>query len=177
MSVSFTTRSQRRGEVNNIDYSFVSAERFMEMVNKNDFIEWAEVYWNYYGTSASRIEDMISSGLDVLLDIDIQGAKKIKLKIKNQKSKTKMDATFIFVLPPSPEIAMERLKKRNTDVEDVIQRRFKKFKEEIKEYIHYDYIIVNDSLEKAIIELESIITSVRLKTEHIETQWIEKTYL
>jgi len=168
-SVSFTTRKPRNGEIDGRDYSFISAEEFFERVRKNLFIEWAEVYGHYYGTSCERIEEILSRGNDVILDIDTEGAK----KIRNQG----INATSIFILPPSLEKLAERLKQRNTETNDAMQERLKMNKKEIKEYKGYDYVIINDDIEKALRDLESIITSVRLKTGYLDPQWIEDTFL
>ncbi len=168
-SVSFTTRNPRNGEINGKDYSFTNTETFLDMVRKNDFIEWAEVYGNYYGTSRERVEEILSRGSDVVLDIDIQGAKQIKNKGTN--------ATFIFILPPSSEKLTERLKKRNTETNEAMKKRLEMNKKEIEEYRYYCYVIVNDDLEKALRDLESIITSVRLRIEYVDPHWIENTFL
>ncbi len=167
-SISCTTRQAREGEVEGRDYFFVDEERFMRMVAGGDFLEWAEVHGNLYGTSRVKLFEMIEGGIDVILDIDIQGAAQVRQK--------GIDATFIFVLPPSLEILEKRLISRKTDSEKVILRRLKKAKEEIGDYMLYDYVIVNDSLDVALNELGSVVLSKRLHISRVDHEWIKETF-
>ncbi|MCG6552779.1 MAG: guanylate kinase [Candidatus Magnetominusculus sp. LBB02] len=164
-SVSFTTRLPRTGERNDVDYTFVSVEAFKQMTDAGDFIEWAEVHGNYYGTSIKRIHEIQQGGGDVLLDIDVHGAKQIKSK--------HIDAVYIFILPPSIAALQERLNKRNLDDEATIKRRIAKAMDEINDCMFYDYILVNDNLSHAIEGLKSIILSNRLKAECLNAEWFE----
>ncbi len=164
-SISYTTRKPRPGEIDGRDYFFVSHERFQEMLNAGDFAEWAEVHSNLYGTSRRVLDDMVSRGLDIILDIDTQGAKQIK---------TKCDpAVFIFILPPSLDILEERLRNRKSDREDEIRRRMGRSREEIKDYRMYDYIIINRDFDRALAELHAIVVAERCRTALADREWIE----
>jgi guanylate kinase len=167
-SVSFTTRPPRLGEVNNIDYTFVSKDEFRIMIEKGEFVEWAGIHGELYGTSMKRLEDIIDSGTDVILDIDIQGAMQLKEKYKS--------GVYIFVLPPSMEVLKERLGKRMANSKEEIEKRLKVAVEEIKKYQEYDYVIVNKILKDALKELEAIIISQRVSTNRIDPGWIEKNF-
>ena len=168
-SVSYTTRPPRPGEVEGRDYFFVSKDEFMKMVHNGEFIEWAEVHGNLYGTSKKRLLERVSEGRDIILDIDTQGAAQIK--------KTGLDAVYIFILPPSLETLRERLVGRRSDPEDVIQRRLKKAVEEISAYKMYNYVIINDKLDAAFEELKAVVLSKRVALENIDHHWIEETFL
>lgn len=167
-SISYTTRKPRPGEIDGRDYFFVDEKRFMEMVRDGEFIEWAEVHGNLYGTSRARILEKIHNNIDIILDIDVQGAAQIRQK--------NIDATFIFILPPSLNVLKERLKNRKTDTEEVIQKRLKNALDEIRAYKEYDYVIVNDKLDDALMYLRSIVLSNRVKKEKISQEWISKTF-
>jgi len=164
-SVSYTTRKPRNGEIDGRDYHFVSQERFQSMINAGDFAEWAEVHANLYGTSRRMLDDMISKGIDIILDIDTQGAKQIKTKFSS--------AVFIFIMPPSLEILEERLRNRKSDREDEIKKRMRRAREEIKDYALYDYIVVNRDFERALSELRSVVIAERCRIKLADTQWIE----
>jgi guanylate kinase len=161
-SVSYTTRKPRPGEVNGKDYWFVSREEFMKMVEEGDFLEWAEVYGNLYGTSKSQVLKALNQGKDVLLDIDTQGALQVKRNFP--------DAVLIFILPPSLKELERRLRKRGTDDEETIERRLRVAREEIKRARYYDYLIVNDELEVAYSRLKSIISAEKSKTNRLLSQ-------
>jgi len=156
-SISHTTRKPRGNERNGIDYHFVDDGTFTKMIDEGAFVEWAKVYDNFYGTSSSGLQDLTASGLDVLMDVDIQGGRNIKNRFP--------DSVLIFLLPPSLEELERRLRKRGTDEEAVIEARMEIASEDIKNCVWYDYIIVNDKLEKAIDEAQSIIVSGRCLTE------------
>ncbi len=144
----------------------------MKMVERGDFIEWAAVHGNLYGTSRRRLQKLMDSGYDVLLDIDTQGAKQIR-KNRNQ-------AVFVFILPPSMKVLRERLEKRKSDTQENqedIERRLRRAVSEIRDYKMYDYVIVNDVLRNSLKRLEAVITAARLRNEKIEPSWIEKNFL
>jgi guanylate kinase len=167
-SISYATRKPRPGEIDGRDYYFVSQERFRDMIQAGDFAEWAEVHSNLYGTSRRVLDDLISKGLDVILDIDTQGAKQIKAKYDT--------AVFIFIMPPSLDILEERLRNRKSDHEDEIRKRMQRSREEIRDYAMYDYIIVNRDFDRALTELRSIVISERCRTRLMDTTWIEDCF-
>ncbi|MBU4319699.1 MAG: guanylate kinase [Nitrospinae bacterium] len=150
-SVSYTTRPMRHGEVNNRDYTFIKEDVFRRMVRRDEFVEWAEVHGNLYGTSRKRLEAMLDKGIDVILDVDTQGARQIRKKYK--------DGIYIFILPPSLRALKERLKKRMCNSKEEIQRRLKRAVDEISEYKKYDYVIINAVFDTAIEEMKAIISS------------------
>jgi guanylate kinase len=150
-SVSYTTRQARNGEQNGVDYFFTDRPTFLSMVDRGEFLEWAEFNSELYGTARSFVEEHIGAGRDVILDIDVQGAQQVKSKIKN--------AVAIFILPPSFAELERRLKARRLEPDDAIRRRLEIAKSEITFYREYDYIIINDILENSIRVLESIVRS------------------
>jgi guanylate kinase len=150
-SVSHTTRRPRQGERHGVDYFFIEREAFSSMVARGEFLEWAEFNGQLYGTTHTFVEEHLENGQDVILDIDVQGAKQVKSKIG--------EATAIFVLPPSFQELERRLKARMLEPDDVIRRRLEIARGEIYFYRDYDYIIVNDILENSILLLESIVRS------------------
>jgi len=164
-SISYATRKPRPGEIDGRDYYFVSPGRFQAMIDAGDFAEWAEVHSNLYGTSRRVLDDVISKCVDVILDIDTQGAKQIKSKFNS--------AVFIFIMPPSLEILEERLRNRKSDNEEEINKRMRRAREEIKDFNMYDYIIVNRDFDRALTEIRSIVTAERCKTRLADTTWIE----
>lgn len=168
-SVSYTTRNPRPGETDGVHYTFVDEDEFRSMITDGEFVEWAEVHGNFYGTSKKRIEDMTDAGYDVILDIDVQGARQIREHFP--------DSVLIFVLPPSMEVLKERLAGRKTDSEDVIKMRLQNAIGEIKEYKNYDYVIVNDSLDNAIKEMSSIVIAERVRISKMERDWIKEIFL
>ena len=168
-SVSYTTRQPRAGEMNDRDYTFIAREDFMLMIENGEFIEWAEVHGEFYGTSRKRLEELMDSGSDVVLDIDTQGAVRIKEKYKED--------TYIFVLPPSVEILKKRLEERMTDSKEEIEKRLKRAVSEIKTYTEYDYVIINDVFEDSLREFQAIVISQRVRTKMIDPLWIEKSFL
>jgi len=164
-SISYTTRKPRNGEIDGRDYHFVSQERFQAMINAGDFAEWAEVHANLYGTSRRMLDDMISKGIDIILDIDTQGAKQIKSKFNS--------AVFVFIMPPSLDILEERLRNRKSDHEEEIKKRMRRAREEIRDYAQYDYIVINRDFDRALTELRSIVIAERCRIQLADTQWIE----
>lgn len=148
-SVSFTTRPIRNGEVDGVDYFFVDQNTFTEMVKEGKFAEWAKVHGNLYGTPIDNIKDTNEKGVDILLDIDVQGAEQLKQKFP--------DAIFIFVVPPSMKVLRKRLEMRNSEKKDDISLRLNVVKYEIQKSKEYDYIIINDDMDAAGKTIESII--------------------
>ena len=155
VSISHTTRSERPGEKHGEHYFFVSKEEFLEMIEKDDFLEHAEVFGNYYGTSRVTIEQVLASGVDVFLDIDWQGAQQIRTKMPQARS--------IFVLPPSKDELDRRLRGRGQDSEEVIAKRMAQAVAEMTHYAEYDYLIVNDDFDLALSDLKTIIRAERLR--------------
>jgi guanylate kinase len=154
-SISHTTRKSRQGEVNGYHYYFVDRVEFERMIKAHEFVEWAVVYEQLYGTSISSVNKGLSSGKDLLMDLDIQGAKEIKRRFPESLS--------IFVLPPTIEILEERLKRRSTNDKMSTDIRMKKAVEEIQGCRDYDFIVVNDDLKHAAREIEAIIIAQRAK--------------
>ena len=150
-SVSYTTRKARGDEQHGVDYYFTDRPAFLSMVDRGEFLEWAEFNGQLYGTTRAFVERHLEEGKDVILDIDVQGARQIKAKIN--------DAVAIFVLPPSFAELERRLRARMLESDDVIRRRLEIAKDEITYYREYDYIIINDVLENSIRLLESLVRS------------------
>lgn len=158
-SVSYTTRQSRPGEIHGQDYFFISATKFRQMVANGEFAEWAEVHGNLYGTSLATLEGYRQNGIDILLDIDCQGALQLKKHYRG--------GVFIFILPPSYSELRRRLDSRNSDSIDVIQRRLDNAAAEIREARWYDYIIVNDVFATAVEELKSVLIAERCRTGRV----------
>ena len=156
-SISYTTRHRRGSEQNGKHYHFVSMDVFNQMIAAGEFLEYANVYGNYYGTAREFLRQAGRNGHDLLLDIDVQGAAQIKGNLT--------DAISIFVLPPDRQTLEWRLRNRHEDPEDVIQRRLLTATREIEEYDKYDYVLINDQLEKSIERLEAIVRSERLSRQ------------
>jgi guanylate kinase len=154
LSVSYTTRAPRPGEVNGVDYHFVSVEAFREMAARGEFLESAEVYGNYYGTSQAWIAGEIASGHDILLEIDWQGAAQVR--------KCFPEAVALFVLPPSIEALRERLSGRAQDSQEVIDRRVAAARDDISHAAEFEYIIVNDVFDQALLDLLAVVRASRL---------------
>ena len=150
-SVSYTTRTPREGEVDGVNYNFVPRKEFERMIADSELLEFAEYVGNYYGTSLKVIQDKLEQGTDVLLDIEVQGAAKVRQKCP--------EAVLIFILPPSLEELSRRLHGRNTDSSDVIAHRLEKAKEECRESANYDYIVVNDDVNTVVQEIQSILAA------------------
>lgn len=158
-SVSYTTRPPRPGEVHGRDYFFVSSDEFERMVAAGEFAEHAEVHGNFYGTALKTLEDYRKSGIDVILDIDCQGARQLKEKYQG--------GVYIFILPPSFQELRRRLDSRNSDSDEIIERRIRGAAWEIRESRWYDYIIVNDVFSKAVEELKSILIAEGCRTSRV----------
>ena len=153
MSRSYTSRPARAGERDGIDYNFVTRAEFDAMIDRGEFLEWAEVFGNRYGTSRPDIERLQASGQDVVLVIDVQGAAQVK--------RSGIDHTSIFVLPPSFEILERRLRGRSADSEAAMQKRLAAARAEAGCYVDYDYVVINDRLEPTVVRLQEIIASER----------------
>lgn len=149
LSVSYTTRAPRAGEVDGKDYHFVSREQFLEMAKKGDFLESAEVYGNLYGTSQSWIEKELVSGRDILLEIDWQGAEQVRRLMPH--------AISIFILPPSLSALETRLQGRGQDSPEVIARRMQAARDDISHVAEFDYVIINDKLDEALKQLDAVV--------------------
>lgn len=158
MSVSATTRSPRPGEVDGVDYFFMNTEDFGIMRNRQEFLESAKVFDNYYGTPQKPVEDALASGKDVLFDIDWQGAQQLAQKARE-------DMVSVFILPPSTAELEKRLIKRAQDPAEVVARRMAKASEEMSHWAEYDYVIVNDDVDQAYAELKAILKAERLRRE------------
>jgi len=156
-SVSHTTRDRREGERHGHEYFFVSVPEFKKMLAGSEFLEWAEVYGNFYGTSRQFVESQLEAGCDVLLDVDIQGAFRV--------SEQMPEAILVFVLPPSYRELEERLRGRGLDNEEVIRTRLKIARDEIKSYKKYDYVIINRDLAQSVLELKAVILASRCKVK------------
>lgn len=172
-SVSHTTRNARAGERHGVEYVFVSEEEFRESVRKQAFLEYARVHGHYYGTSREFVESMLEAGNDVLLDIDVQGARKVK--------EESPDSLMVFVFPPSLDALRQRLKRRGLDDNRIIEQRLRVAKEEITYYREYGYVIINEEMEKSVHELKSIILAARCglkrqshRAEHIIEKFLEE---
>lgn len=153
LSVSHTTRAPRPGEVDGQHYHFVAVEQFKQLIERGDFLEWAEVFGNYYGTSRAAIEANLAKGIDVFLDIDWQGARQIR---------EQMPTKSIFILPPSREELERRLIGRGQDSAEIIKGRMEKAIAEMVHYDEYDYVIINEEFEQALFQLRAILESQRL---------------
>jgi guanylate kinase len=157
LSVSHTTRHARPKEKEGRDYFFIEKGKFESMIAEHAFIEYAKVFDNYYGTSKKQIEERLANGIDVVLDIDWQGAQQIR--------KTYPNAISIFLLPPSLNALRERLHNRQQDNQDVIEKRMRQAQTELEHYQEFDYLIVNEEFEVALSQLKSIVTAERLKKD------------
>lgn len=160
MSRSYTSRPLRDGECDGVDYNFISREEFEARIARNEFLEWADVFGNYYGTSAADVEKVVADGQDFVLVIDVQGAKQVKAR--------GADHTSIFVLPPSYQALEQRLRGRSKDAEDAMQRRLAMARAEVSSYAGYDYVIVNDALEPTVVRLQEIIAAERSRTRRMK---------
>lgn len=172
-SISYTTRQPRGSEQDGREYHFISREQFEEMMRKDDFLECADVFGNYYGTGKSVLRQAAEQGKDLLLDIDVQGERQVKQR--------QPDAVSIFVLPPSRRELESRLRKRseseNVHSEEVIRRRLDTARKEIENYPNYDYILINDRLEQSVDRLQAIVLGERLKRSGKPPSPEERRYL
>lgn len=160
LSVSATTRSPRLGEMEGINYFFMSKQEFKEKIEGNDFLEYAEVYDNYYGTPRSNVEELLEDGKDVILEIDIQGALKVKENTR--------EGVFVFILPPSMEELKQRIINRGSETQESLMKRFKSAYKEINFISKYNYAVVNDEVETAVEKLEAIISAEKCRVDRIK---------
>ena len=166
-SISHTSRLPRGNEQDGIDYHFVTERNFREMIERNAFLEWAEVHGHLYGTALDTIKAQMSAGSDILMDVDVQGGRNVKKQFP--------ESTLIFLLPPSLETLKQRLTARGTDDPEVIEKRMAQASEEIRHCSWYDYIIINDDLEKAVFEAQSIIISARCRRAY-RMAWVNSHF-
>jgi guanylate kinase len=170
MSRSYTSRTARPGEHDGVDYNFVTRQRFETMAAASEFLEWADVFGNLYGTSASDTEKLLAAGDDVVLVIDVQGARQVRRR--------GVPATTIFVMPPSFDVLERRLRGRSKDTEEAMQIRLQVAREEVAAFTEYDYIVINDDVEVAVSRLQAIVVSerARLKRMRKTAEKIERTF-
>lgn len=160
ISVSATTRNPRDGEIDGVNYYFIDRSEFMKRIEADDFLEYAEVYGNFYGTPKSKVEEMLLSGKNVILEIDIQGALKVK---ENSK-----EGIFVFILPPSMEELKQRIIKRGSETTESLMTRFKSAYQEINYVSKYNYAVVNDQVEEAVKKIEAILTAEKCRVDRIK---------
>jgi guanylate kinase len=159
MSRSYTSRVARQGETHGVDYNFVTRERFEAMVAAGEFLEWADLFGNLYGTSAADTERVLESGSDVVLVIDVQGARQVRRR--------GVETTAIFVMPPSFDVLEQRLRGRSKDSEEAIQRRLRVARQEVAAFAEYDFLVVNDELGAAVDRLRSIVLAERARLKRM----------
>ena len=164
-SVSYTTRAPRLGEVDGREYFFVNRETFEEMVAAGEFLEWACVHGNLYGTAKNQIIEETAAGLDIILEVDVQGAASVRRLL--------MDSVSIFILPPSYEVLRQRLIARGTDSPEELALRLRNAPEELKQYSTFDYVIINDEIDRAAGQLASIIEAERARCMRQESLVLE----
>lgn len=160
LSRSYTSRVRREGERDGVDYNFITRDAFQAMIAADAFLEWADVFGNYYGTATADVERMLEAGQDVVLVIDVQGARQVKAR--------RVDHTAIFVLPPSFEVLEQRLRGRSKDSEAQIQCRLSTARSEASSYADYDYVVVNDHLEPTVVRLQEIIAAERSRMHRMK---------
>ena len=161
-SVSYTTRAPRNGEVNGREYFFVTPEKFEAMVAANDFLEWAQVHSKLYGTARQQVVREVSEGRDIILEVDVQGAASVRQLVA--------DAVSIFILPPSFEILKQRLQARGTDSPEELDLRLRNAPTELKDYSAFQYVILNDDLDRAANQMTAIVHAERARLSRQETK-------
>jgi len=166
-SISHTTRAPRENEVDGADYHFVDRDTFQTMIRKGDLLEWAEVYGDLYGTSFSSIRAQVDRGMDIIMDVDVQGARNIRQGLK--------ECVLLFLLPPSLEVLEERLRARATDSEEALRNRLQKALQEIRECMGYDYLVFNGDLSEAVEAVRSIVLSERHRADR-QTSRVKKAF-
>lgn len=166
ISVSATTRNPRNDEIEGVNYYFITKEKFLERIKSEDFLEYAEVYGNYYGTPKSEVLKVLESGRDVILEIDIQGALKVKKAYPN--------GLFIFILPPSMEELRNRITNRGSETPESLITRFTSAHNEISFVSKYDYAVVNDTVDNACIKIESIIIAERCRVDRMNGDFLKE---
>jgi guanylate kinase len=170
MSRSYTSRAARQGETDGVDYNFVTRERFEAMAAAGQFLEWADLFGNLYGTSAADTERVLESGSDVVLVIDVQGARQVRRRAA--------ETTAIFVMPPSFGVLEQRLRGRSKDSEEAIQRRLRVARQEVAAFAEYDFLVINDELAASVDRLRSIVLAerARLKRMRAAAESIVETF-
>lgn len=163
-SISCTTRSPRSGERNGVDYHFLSVEEFRKKIEAGEFIEYAQVHGNFYGTLKSEVEKRVTQGIDVILDIDVQGAAKVH-ELCRESEIFRDAAEFVFVAPPSHAELERRLRGRGTDAEEVILKRLENSKLEISHWREYSYLLINDEFEEAVWKFDALLAAFRMSTK------------
>ena len=161
-SSSYTTRPIRAGEREGLDYHFISREDFETRIVKGEFLEHAEVFGNYYGTHRSAFQQASLEGRDLVLDIDVQGARQLNIALP--------EAVSVFVLPPSRQVLEQRLRARSADSEKVIERRLRGAAEEVRNYTQYDYVLINNHLEESVARLQAIVKAERIRRGRMEEE-------
>jgi guanylate kinase len=160
ISVSYTTRKKRKGEIEGRDYHFVHHETFTKMRDHNEFLEWAVVFDNYYGTARKPVEEALAKGGDVLFDVDWQGAEKLRADAKD-------DVASVFILPPSGKALEERLNVRAQDPPEIVHRRMRGASNEIQHWHQYDYVVINRDLEQSVTAIRAILAAERLRRSRL----------
>jgi guanylate kinase len=170
LSRSYTSRTARRGESDGVDYNFITRARFEQMIAADAFLEWADVFGNLYGTCGDDAETELASGRDLVLVIDVQGARQVRLRCR--------DTVGIFVLPPSYTVLERRLRGRSKDSEDAMQRRLATARAEVAAFLEYEYVVVNDELEACVDRLKAIILAERSRQQAMRplAEQIVKTF-
>jgi guanylate kinase len=158
-SRSYTSRPARKGEKDGVDYNFITRERFETLIREGAFLEWADVFGNYYGTGAVDTERCLAGGDDLVLVIDVQGARKVRA--------LGIEATGVFVLPPSAQVLEHRLRRRSKDTEDQIQRRLRVACEEVTDFAAYAYVVINDDVDSCVERLRAIVLAERARMENM----------
>ena len=158
-SISHTTRQPRPGEINGKDFHFVSEAAFRDMVDRGEFAEWATVHGNLYGTGAKALEKLLAEGLDVLLDIDTQGARQLRARYP--------EGVYVFVAAPSMRELEQRLRERKSDAQQEIAQRMARARDEMRAWLEYDYLIINRDLKEAVNELAAVIQAERCRTKRL----------
>ena len=170
MSRSYTSRAMRSGETDGVDYTFVTRGRFESMIAASEFLEWAEVFGNLYGTCAADTERLLDSGVDLVLVIDVQGARQVRER--------GLEVRTVFVMPPSLDVLERRLRGRSKDPEPAIQRRLEVARQEVAVFSEYDYLVINDELDSAVRRLRSIVVAERARLQRMrgEAETIIRTF-
>ena len=170
LSRSYTSRQARPGEADGVDYNFVSRARFEQMVAADQFLEWADVFGNLYGTCATDAERELSRGRDLVLVIDVQGARQVRQRCRG--------TVGVFVMPPSFAVLEQRLRGRSKDTEEAMQRRLQTARDEVAAFTEYDYVIVNDALDACVERLRAIVLAerTRLRSARAEAEGIVATF-
>ena len=161
-SISTTTRSRRKGEADGIHYNFVERDEFSKMIENDEFVEWAEVYGNYYGTTKKEVDRIRKTGKIPLFDVDIQGSRSLKKQLK--------EGVFIFIIPPSLDVLKKRLIGRETENKEQLNLRLKNAYTEIAEYVNFDYVIINCDLESAFKRLMSIVVAEKCRMKNVKNE-------